>query len=420
MAKRFLDENGLDALWGLIKAAVNTLLEKMDGKADVKHTHLYVGIEDHASMSFDNENVYIRDAEYTPVIKVLNPEGNACGVQISSNLNEHWQLGIEDGGSYLQSPNGRNMVVVQDDALRLKHFGTDTTGGTDVNLRLDMTNNIIEIKQPGKSGSAFKAKTDETSVKFNDSMGLRLKADQSELKFRRKGLTLTGTDSKLTATNTIRLLAPEVSIGQADNKATLNLNGSDLGGTVERLSVQPHVELLCMDKRLFLVADKGYIKETDSVTFFRYIRSHNLYKVRDSSDKLKIKKIHRRVIGWKQPKGNSEVGEIKLILLAVPTSVAFKYFDNKDLFMVGRNVNSGQTIGKKFEDIITIFKALEVNKEISADGDRTDRNFLLFNKKCGIRIKRGQEWITDYLPFMARKDRTNVKGEFSYGIGRWV
>ena len=420
MAKRFLDENGLDALWGLIKAAVNTLLEKMDGKADVKHTHLYVGIEDHASMSFDNENVYIRDAEYTPVIKVLNPEGNACGVQISSNLNEHWQLGIEDDGSYLQSPNGINMVVVQDDALRLKHLGTDTTGGTDVNLQLDMTNNIIEIKQPGKSGSAFKAKTDETSVKFNDSMGLCLKADQSELKFRRKGLTLTGTDSKLTATNTIRLLAPEVSIGQADNKATLNLNGSDLGGTVERLSVQPHVELLCMDKRLFLVADKGYIKETDSVTFFRYIRSHNLYRMIDSSDKLKIKKIHRRVIGWKHPKGNSEVGEIKLILLAVPTSVAFKYFDNKDLFMVGRNVNSGQTIGKKFEDIITIFKALEVNKEISADGDRTDRNFLLFNKKCGIRIKRGQEWITDYLPFMARKDRTNVKGEFSYGIGRWV
>ena len=417
MAKRFLDENGLDALWGLIKAAVNTLLEKVDGKANVKHTHLYVGIEDHASMSFDNENVYIRDAEYTPVIKVLNPEGNACGVQISSNLNECWQLGIENGGSYLQSPSGNNIVVVQDNALRLKHFGK---GSADVSLQLDMTNNIIEIKQPGKSGSAFKAKTDETSVKFNNSMGLRLKADQSELKFSGKGITLTGTDSKLTADNTIRLLAPEVNIGQVDNKATLNLNGSDLGGTVERLSVQPHVELLCMDKHLFLVADKGYIKETDSVTFFRYIRSHNLYKVRDSINKLKIKKIHRRVIGWKQPKGNSEVGEIKLILLAVPTSVAFKYFDNKDLFKVGRNVNSGQTIGKKFEDIITIFKALEVNKDISADGDRADRNFLLFNKKCGIRIKRGQEWITDYLPFMARKDRTSVEGEFSYGIGRWV
>ena len=210
MAKRFLDENGLDALWGLIKAAVNTLLEKMDGKADVKHTHLYVGIEDHASMSFDNENVYIRDAEYTPVIKVLNPEGNACGVQISSNLNEHWQLGIEDGGSYLQSPNGRNMVVVQDDALRLKHLGTDTTGGTDVNLRLDMTNNIIEIKQPGKSGSAFKAKTDETSVKFNDSMGLRLKADQSELKFSGKGITVTKTETKVTSAGAVVLIAPSI------------------------------------------------------------------------------------------------------------------------------------------------------------------------------------------------------------------
>ncbi len=216
MAKRFLDKNGLDALWGLIKAAVNTLLEKMDGKADVKHTHLYVGIEDHASMSFDNENVYIRDAEYTPVIKVLNPEGNACGVQISSNLNEHWQLGIEDDGSYLQSPNGINMVVVQDDALRLKHLGTDPTGGTDVNLQLDMTNNIIEIKQPGESGSAFKAKTDETSVKFNDSMGLCLKADQSELKFSGKGLTVTKTETKVTSAGKVELLAP--SIEARDNK----------------------------------------------------------------------------------------------------------------------------------------------------------------------------------------------------------
>ena len=210
MAKRFLDENGLDALWGLIKAAVNTLLEKMDGKADVKHTHLYVGIEGHASMSFDNENVYIRDAEYTPVIKVLNPEGNACGVQISSNLNERWQLGIENGGSYLQSPSGNNIVVVQDDALRLKHLGTDTTGGTDVSLQLDMTNNIIEIKQPGKSGSAFKAKTDETSVKFNDSMGLRLKADQSELKFSGKGLTVTKTETKVTSAGKVELLAPSI------------------------------------------------------------------------------------------------------------------------------------------------------------------------------------------------------------------
>ena len=193
-----------------------------------------------------------------------------------------------------------------------------------------------------------------------------------------------------------------------------------LNGTLERLSVQPHVELLCMDKHLYLVADKGYIKKTDSVIFFRYIRNHNRYKGSAGSVQSLI---HRRVIGWKCPTRNNEV---KLILKAMPTNDdVFKHFKNKDLFAVGRNVDSDLTIGilpkQKFEGIITIFKALEINKKVvSVDGDRTDSNFLLFNKKCGIRIKRGQEWITDYLPFMARKDKTRVEGEYSYGIGRWA
>ncbi len=46
MARTFLDKNGLDALWTLIKSAVNTLVEMVNGKADKSHTHTVSQITD--------------------------------------------------------------------------------------------------------------------------------------------------------------------------------------------------------------------------------------------------------------------------------------------------------------------------------------------------------------------------------------
>lgn len=175
-----------------------------------------------------------------------------------------------------------------------------------------------------------------------------------------------------------------------------------LSGTIERLSVQPHVELRCMNKQLFLVCDKGYIKSSDSVIFFRYIRSSSRYKKH---------RIRRTIIGWKEPQGNTDHDAVILVLSSIPTSLVFKGFKDKDLWGVGRMVKStgiGGLAVDKFEDIITTFKALEKIENVD-----DNKKYYLFNKKCGIRIKRDGEWITDYLPFMARK----IKNK--YGIGRW-
>ena len=47
MATRtFLDKTGLDALWSLIKTAVNTLVEMVNGKADKSHTHTIADVTD--------------------------------------------------------------------------------------------------------------------------------------------------------------------------------------------------------------------------------------------------------------------------------------------------------------------------------------------------------------------------------------
>ena len=176
---------------------------------------------------------------------------------------------------------------------------------------------------------------------------------------------------------------------------------------IERLSVQPHVELLCMGKQLYIVCDKGYIKSTDSVTFFRYVRSHNRYKPKNSSTK------YRCIIGWKVPIRSDEEA-VKLILNKADTSLILKGFKDKDVYMVGRYVKTllGHIYTDVFKGIIDIFKTTE----ITDNGD--DKKFLLFDKKCGIRIKRDGEWITDYLPFMARKTKDG-QGGYDYGIGRW-
>lgn len=163
-------------------------------------------------------------------------------------------------------------------------------------------------------------------------------------------------------------------------------------GNIAMVSTPAHVQLMCLNQQLYVIADEGYIQGTDEVVLFRYVRSHNRYRASDS---------HRRTIGWKEPlKGKDR---ISLRLLGIETNA-----EGKEQYLIGtkRNLN--------INGIIDIFTSYDTSL------DETDKStrFYLFNKKCGIRIMRDGVWITDYLPFMARRVKQN--NDYTYGVGRWM
>ncbi|HCS87206.1 MAG TPA: hypothetical protein DIW30_01870 [Bacteroidales bacterium] len=64
MARTFLDKAGLDALWTLIKTAVNTLVEMVNGKADKSHTHTIADVTNLQTNLTDLKNQIYRLQEF--------------------------------------------------------------------------------------------------------------------------------------------------------------------------------------------------------------------------------------------------------------------------------------------------------------------------------------------------------------------
>ena len=177
-------------------------------KADKVHTHSSIGDSSGTSVEADGSNVYIRDNQGNIVFKTRNGNGtnSLSGVQITSGGIDS-QLLIDNIVSVLRSPNGNNTYFrVEDNKISIKY--ESPTDGLDQELKMDDTG--FRVKQPGSDKVAFQANPNETSVKFDGSMGLRLKADQSELKFSGKGITVTKTETKVTSAGAVVLIAPSI------------------------------------------------------------------------------------------------------------------------------------------------------------------------------------------------------------------
>ena len=187
---------------------VTGLQSALNNKANSRHTHSSIGNSNGTSVEADGSNVYIRDNQGNIVFKTRNGNGtnSLSGVQITSGGIDS-QLLIDNIVSVLRSPNGNNTYFrVEDNKISIKY--ESPTDGLDQELKMDDTG--FRVKQPGSDKVAFQANPNETSVKFDGSMGLRLKADQSELKFSGKGLTVTKTETKVTSAGKVELLAPSI------------------------------------------------------------------------------------------------------------------------------------------------------------------------------------------------------------------
>ena len=162
-----------------------------------------------------------------------------------------------------------------------------------------------------------------------------------------------------------------------------------------------NVQLVAYDKNLYVIADGDYIKETDEVVLFRYVKT---------TSRIRKNNKHQSKIGWKEPAYKTSKVALQI------WDVTGTHTNNKKIFCIGQRTLSNNTLGNRPLYNYTYPIAIFSNMEQTASASN-DENFYLFNKKCGIRIRRNGEWLTDYLPFMARK--VMQSGGYSYGIGRW-
>ncbi len=171
------------------------------------------------------------------------------------------------------------------------------------------------------------------------------------------------------------------------------------------------VEMLCVCKQLFLVTKKGALRDTDSIHLFRYSRTRNRlrYYADDTSDKGNQVTFHRTRTGWQIPMRKDGSPAINLVMRKISSDEAVSFHIEKiaavkDVWFV--EDSKGDSLADKCSDSVTHCSP------------------VLYNNKLGLRIKRGGEWISDYICFMYRYSSvTRESGEiqiFSSAIGRWA
>lgn len=431
MATRiFLDKAGLDALWALIKTAINTLVGLVNGKADKSHTHTSIGTGS-TSVEADGSNVIVRDSNGVQVFKTLNKystegkvgvEFNSVDNTVGEITNKRVFLEIETGGmsSKLGIDDTRSILNYKDSQLKLEEGRASLKSLNGNYLDIDTVraklNHLLKIAIGVNGKDIIKADVNETVLKNaqTESMGIRLQADQTECKFQGKGFTTTGTESKLTANDQVRLLAPEVYIGEEGEDGTdMYLNGVEIGGIIERLNVQPHVELMAIKGNLYLICDKGCLKGTESISLFRYTRSRSRYRKVNGVELQDSK--YRTHSGWICPLLPQDGNTTYELTLSMNTE--FRMSETKDVWLLQIQKTEDASHTHTYLSMIDGVIALD-----TGDNANTNNRLYLMNKKLGVRVSRDGNWITGYLPFCVRK-KTMTTGTQStgtqYGIGRW-
>lgn len=168
------------------------------------------------------------------------------------------------------------------------------------------------------------------------------------------------------------------------------------------------VEMLCVCKQLFLVTKKGALRDTDTIHLFRYSRTRNRLRYNDKQIQYR-----RTRTGWQIPMRKNGSPAINLVMHKISSDEAVSFHIEKiaavkDVWYV--EDSKGDSLADICADSIS----------------RPTGEPVLYNNKLGLRIKRGGEWISDYICFMYRYSvdtNANESGEkqiYSSAIGRWT
>ena len=173
------------------------------------------------------------------------------------------------------------------------------------------------------------------------------------------------------------------------------------------------VEMLCVDGTLFLVTKKGALRDTDTIHLFRYSRKNScrVYNRRhDLDEQYGTIRFYQYRTGWQIPM-NCDKPAVNLVMHKLSSDEAREYFVEKLAAVKDVWYVEGED-GTSLNDMCRNNVKLEC----------INRTLVLVNKKLGLRVKRGGEWITDYIHFMYRyKTLANDKEiVVNDGIGRWA
>lgn len=239
---RVVTQNGVTGEWewkdtyadiAAAQTAAEAAQATADGKADKVHTHTSIGTGS-TSVEADGNNVKVYDGNGIQVFKTLNKYGK-------DNVDYPDEIGVEfrtADATEVENKGSHSLGIISNKRIRLGGNGSGTenikittdagnvgfiTDADHTTIKrgdgyFDTTNERAKINHSEKvalavfSKDVIKAtKTETTLLNYNTgSMGLRLKADQSELKFNGKGITVTETETKVTSAGKVELLAPSV------------------------------------------------------------------------------------------------------------------------------------------------------------------------------------------------------------------
>ena len=292
---------------GNAQSTANTALSTAKNALQAAYNHEHSDISSGSTaVECDGSNVIIKDSQGNGVFKTLNKysedeygvefrteKGNSIGTVTNKRISFHSNnvQGLKiDSDIVTLALSYKSKITATEDAVQLDNYNcrlllSDNEGY--VSLKRDETHYLTiddivakirsdEFKLSVNSTDenvvdAVKVTYDETTIKnvASGSMGLRLKETQSELKCSGKGLTTTGKETKLTATDKVALIADSIELKdnngypiistkygetglQIDTKATtlfmgdyngktegfvnLILNGGDVNGLFQQIN----------------------------------------------------------------------------------------------------------------------------------------------------------------------------------------
>lgn len=224
--------NGAQALANNHTELINKVEATADGKADKVHTHTSIGTES-TSVEADGSNVKVYDGNGVQVFKTLNKFNDSetrkrIGVEFRSSddaKNEYTIGEVTNKRTFFKTVNGLtdSKLTLDSSAVLSNDDKVITLDGSGAKIKsnigyVEITSTQTRVNHKNKVAigidgyNIIKVNGNETVLENaqTKSMGLRLKADQSELKFNSKGITVTKTETKVTSAGKVELLAPSV------------------------------------------------------------------------------------------------------------------------------------------------------------------------------------------------------------------
>ena len=239
--KRAVYQNGVTGEWewrdtyadiAAAQTAAEAAQATADGKADKVHSHTSIGTLS-TLVEADGSNVKVYDGNGVQVFKTLNKFSDSetrkrIGVEFRSSddaENEYTIGEVTNKRTFFKTVNAStNSKLTLDATTSLSNDDKGITlDGNGAKIKsnigyVEITSTQTRVNHKNKvvigidGYNIVKVDGNETVLENaqTKSMGLRLKADQSELKFGGKGITVTETETKVTSSGKVELLAPSV------------------------------------------------------------------------------------------------------------------------------------------------------------------------------------------------------------------